>query len=72
MLVVLMVVPVPAMLLDIGFVTNIMISLAVLMVALNAAKPLDFSVLPDRPAVHDPAAPRAQRRLDARRAGQRP
>ena len=29
-----------------GFVTNIMISLAVLMVALNAAKPLDFSSFP--------------------------
>ena len=41
-----MVVPVPAFLLDIGFVTNIMISLAVLMVALNAAKPLDFSSFP--------------------------
>jgi flagellar biosynthesis protein FlhA len=41
-----MVVPVPAILLDIGFVTNIMISLAVLMIALNAAKPLDFSSFP--------------------------
>ena len=41
-----MVVPVPAFLLDVGFVTNIMISLAVLMVALNAAKPLDFSSFP--------------------------
>ena len=45
-LVMFMVVPVPAMMLDIGFVTNIMISLAVLMVALNAAKPLDFSSFP--------------------------
>jgi len=42
----LMVVPVPAMLLDMGFIANIMISLAVLMVALNAAKPLDFSSFP--------------------------
>ncbi|MGE3745881.1 MAG: flagellar biosynthesis protein FlhA [Sphingomonadaceae bacterium] len=42
----LMVVPVPAMLLDAGFILNIMISLAVLMVALNAAKPLDFSAFP--------------------------
>ena len=41
-----MVVPIPAALLDIGFVTNIMISLAVLMVALNVAKPLDFSSFP--------------------------
>ena len=46
MLVMLLVVPVPAMLLDIGFIANIMISLAVLMVALNAAKPLDFSSFP--------------------------
>ncbi len=42
----LMVVPVPAAVLDIGFVGNIMISLAVLMVALNAARPLDFSSFP--------------------------
>src|SRR3569623_954506 len=46
MIVVLMVVPVPAMLLDVGFISNIMISLAVLMVALNASKPLDFSSFP--------------------------
>lgn len=46
MLVMLMVVPIPAMLLDVGFIINIMISLAVLMVALNAAKPLDFSSFP--------------------------
>ena len=58
LLVMLMVVPVPATLLDVGFITNIMISLAVLMVALNVAKPLDFSVLPDRAAVRDPAPAR--------------
>jgi len=46
MLVGLMIVPVPSFMLDIGFITNIMISLAVLMVALNAAKPLDFSSFP--------------------------
>jgi flagellar biosynthesis protein FlhA len=46
MLVMLMVVPIPSMLLDVGFITNIMISLAVLMVALNVAKPLDFSSFP--------------------------
>ena len=46
MLVVLMVVPVPATILDIGFVANITISLAVLMVAFHAAKPLDFSAFP--------------------------
>jgi flagellar biosynthesis protein FlhA len=46
MVVLFMMVPVPAILLDIGFITNLMISLAVLMVALNAAKPLDFSSFP--------------------------
>jgi flagellar biosynthesis protein FlhA len=46
LLVALMIVPVPATLLDVGFILNIMISLAVLMVALNAAKPLDFSAFP--------------------------
>lgn len=46
LVIMLMIVPVPAMVLDIGFIANIMISLAVLMVALNAAKPLDFSAFP--------------------------
>src|SRR5215468_1536450 len=46
LLVTLMVVPLPAAILDIGFILNIMISLAVLMVALNVAKPLDFSSFP--------------------------
>ncbi len=46
LLVMLMIVPVPPVVLDIGFITNIMVSLAVLMVALNAAKPLDFSSFP--------------------------
>ncbi|MEM8918299.1 MAG: flagellar biosynthesis protein FlhA [Pseudomonadota bacterium] len=46
MMVIFMVLPVPATVLDIGFITNIMISLAVLMVALNANKPLDFSSFP--------------------------
>ncbi|WP_410482821.1 flagellar biosynthesis protein FlhA [Sphingomonas sp. A2-49] len=41
-----MVVPIPAFLLDIFFVANIAISLAVLMVSLNAQKPLDFSSFP--------------------------
>ena len=42
LLVVLMVVPIPAVLLDIGFIINIMISLAVLMVALNVAQAARF------------------------------
>ena len=46
MLVGLMIIPVPSIVLDIGFVTNILISLAVLMIALNAEKPLDFSAFP--------------------------
>ena len=46
LLVVLMVVPIPAAMLDIFFIMNITISLAVLMVALNAEKPLDFSAFP--------------------------
>ncbi len=46
LLVVLMVVPIPAALLDVFFIANIMLSLAVLMVALNAQKPLDFSSFP--------------------------
>lgn len=46
LLVLLMVVPIPAAMLDIFFIMNITISLAVLMVALNAQKPLDFSAFP--------------------------
>ncbi|CAN5652440.1 flagellar biosynthesis protein FlhA [soil metagenome] len=46
MLVVLMVVPIPAAMLDMFFIMNITISLAVLMVSLNAQKPLDFSAFP--------------------------
>ena len=46
LLVLVMVVPIPKQLLDLFFVANIAISLAVLMVALNARKPLDFSAFP--------------------------
>ncbi|KQS03368.1 flagellar biosynthesis protein FlhA [Sphingomonas sp. Leaf357] len=46
LLVVLMVVPIPTAILDVFFIMNIAISLAVLMVALNAQKPLDFSAFP--------------------------
>src|SRR5690606_33571974 len=41
-----MILPVPVMVLGIGFIVNITIALAVLMVALNASKPLDFSSFP--------------------------
>ncbi|GAB5480894.1 MAG: flagellar biosynthesis protein FlhA [Parasphingorhabdus sp.] len=46
LLVIFLVLPLPTIMLDIGFITNIMISLAILMVALNATKPLDFSSFP--------------------------
>jgi flagellar biosynthesis protein FlhA len=45
-LVALMVIPVSPLILDISFVANIMISLLVLMVAMKAQKPLDFSSFP--------------------------
>lgn len=45
-LVALMVIPVSPIILDISFVANIMISLLVLMVAMQASKPLDFSSFP--------------------------
>ncbi|GGI82494.1 flagellar biosynthesis protein FlhA [Polymorphobacter multimanifer] len=45
-LVLLMVVPLPAALLDVFFILNIGIALIVLMVAINTRHPLDFSVFP--------------------------
>lgn len=45
-LVALMVVPLPAVLLDVFFVTNIAVALIVLMVAINIRQPLDFSAFP--------------------------
>ncbi|MDE2619275.1 MAG: flagellar biosynthesis protein FlhA [Sphingomonadales bacterium] len=45
-LICLMIVPVPTILLDVFFVLNIALSVAVLMAAMNAAKPLDFSSFP--------------------------
>lgn len=45
-LIVLMIVPVPAFVLDVSFVLNIALSVAVLMAAMNAQKPLDFSAFP--------------------------
>ncbi|NKJ40740.1 MULTISPECIES: flagellar biosynthesis protein FlhA [unclassified Novosphingobium] len=46
MLIVLMIVPLPSMLLDMFFVLNIALSVAILMAAMNAEKPLDFSSFP--------------------------
>jgi flagellar biosynthesis protein FlhA len=45
-LIVLMIVPVPAVMLDVSFVINIALSVAILMAAMNAEKPLDFSSFP--------------------------
>ncbi len=45
-LVLLMIVPLPALLLDVFFILNIGIALIVLMVAINTRKPLDFSAFP--------------------------
>ncbi|MBA3053414.1 MAG: flagellar biosynthesis protein FlhA [Sphingomonadales bacterium] len=45
-LICLMIVPVPTVVLDVFFVLNIALSVAVLMAAMNAAKPLDFSSFP--------------------------
>jgi len=46
MIIVLMVVPIPVVLLDLFFVLNIALAVAVLMAAMNAEKPLDFSSFP--------------------------
>ena len=45
-LIVLMIVPVAPLVLDISFVLNIALSVAILMAAMNAQKPLDFSSFP--------------------------
>ena len=46
LLVVMMVIPLPAYLLDLFFTTNILLSLLILMVALHTFRPLDFSSFP--------------------------
>ena len=46
MLVAMMVLPLPAFLLDLFFVSNILVSLLVLMVAMHTNRPLDFSSFP--------------------------
>lgn len=45
-IILLMIMPIPAFLLDVFFVINIALSIAVLMAAMNAEKPLDFSSFP--------------------------
>ena len=46
MLVAMMVIPLPSALLDVFFTSNILLSLLILMVAMNAFRPLDFSSFP--------------------------
>ncbi len=46
MLMVMMVIPLPAILLDVFFTTNILLSLLILMVSLHTFRPLDFSSFP--------------------------
>lgn len=45
-IILLMIMPIPALVLDVFFVLNIALSVAVLMAAMNAQKPLDFSSFP--------------------------
>lgn len=45
-IILLMIMPIPPLLLDVFFVLNIALSVAVLMAAMNAEKPLDFSSFP--------------------------
>ncbi len=45
-IILLMIMPIPALLLDAFFVLNIALSVAILMAAMNAQKPLDFSSFP--------------------------
>jgi flagellar biosynthesis protein FlhA len=66
-----MVLPLPAFVLDLFFTFNIAISVIVMLVAMSVMKPLDFSVFPDRPAGDDAAAAVAQCRVDARRPARR-
>ena len=46
-LIAMMVMPLPSLLIDTFFVFNILLSLLILMVAMNAKRPLDFSSFPN-------------------------
>ena len=48
-IVAMMVLPLPPILLDLFFVSNILVSLLVLMVAMHTSRPLDFSSFPSSP-----------------------
>ena len=47
MLMVMMVIPLPSILLDVFFTTNILLSLLILMVSIHTFRPLDFSSFPN-------------------------
>ena len=72
LLVLVMVVPIPSALLDVFFVANIAISLAVLMVALERAETARLFRVSDRATVRDVVPAWPERRIDADRAGPRP
>ena len=57
-----LVVPLPALLLDAALAFSITVSVLVLMVALFLQRPLDFTSFPATAAADHPAAPGAERR----------
>ena len=69
---VVLILPLPPMLLDFALAISIIFSVLILMTSLFIQAPLEFSVLPDRPADLDHAAAVAQPRLDAPDPGARP
>ena len=64
-IIVVLILPMPAFLLDVLLAISITFSVLILMTALFIKKPLEFSRLPDRAADRDAAAAGAQPRLDA-------
>ena len=60
-----MILPVPAFLLDLALVTSIALSLTILIVSLYVKEVLDFSAFPSVLLFADAVPPGAQRRLDA-------
>ena len=66
-----MVLPLPAFLLDVLFTFNITLSLVILLAVIYVRRALEFASFPDRAARRNAAAARAQRRLDPHRADQR-
>ncbi len=67
-----MMLPLPTFLLDVLFSFNIALSLVIVLAVVYVAEAARFLRVPDDRADGDAAAACAQRRLDARRAGERP